>query len=178
MWRTILSAAILACMARCTPDQSAHPQPPASEASKAASLSSQDRDFLERAAEGNNGEAAMGRVAQKNGASAAVIEYGRMMVADHGAAQTRLAAIARQKSIALPTSLGEHQAGFDRIVDLKGEDFDTEFMKVMVEDHHNAVLLYQSEASGGVDPPIVAYARETLPKIRAHLEHAKALAPK
>ena len=167
---------VVAGLAACTAEQVAHPRPSSSKARTPTSLSLQDRDFLERAAEGNNGEAAMGRVAEKNG-TGAIVRYGRMMVADHGAAQTRLAVIARQYNISLPTSLGEHQAGFDRIVDLKGEDFDREFIKVMKDDHQQAVLLYQSEASGGSDASLVAYAKEMLPKIQSHLEHAKSLQP-
>jgi putative membrane protein len=173
MWRLAL---LLACVIvnACVPEQSAHPRPRA-EAPTSATLASQDRDFLERAAEGNSGEVAMGRLAEKNGASAVVIEYGRMMVADHGAAQTRLTAIAIERRVNLPTSLGEHQAGFDRLADLKGPDFDEEFIRVMRENHQQAVLLYQSEASGGVDPLLVQYAASTLPTIQMHLDHAKGM---
>jgi putative membrane protein len=174
--RIALSLVLATGFLRCTPEQAVHPRPHPSKASDASALAPQDRDFLERAAEGNNGEVAMGRLAQMNGGRRSVIEYGRMMVADHGAAQNRLAAVAHKHRISLPTSLGEHQAAFDRIADLKKEEFDTEFMKVMREDHQKALLLYESEARSGVDPMLVGYAKETLPTIQAHFAHAKGLA--
>jgi putative membrane protein len=87
-----------------------------------------------------------------------------------------LGAMAARSRIVLPTSLGEAQASFDRLVDLHRDRFDEDFMKVMVDDHHAALELFRSEASGGSDPALKAFAAGTVPTIAAHLEHAKAIA--
>jgi putative membrane protein len=105
-----------------------------------------------------------------------VTQFGQMLVADHKAANAQLAAIAARKAIALPSSLGDHQAGFDELVDRKGEPFDKEFIRIMLADHQEAARLYRSAATNVVDPDLRAYAAATLPKIEAHLAHAQSLA--
>jgi putative membrane protein len=162
----------------CSPDaaQQAHPRRVASPAPPAPILAPQDRDFLEKAAEGSNAEITMGRLVETRSTHPDVIAFGRRMVADHTAINQRLAAIAKQHRIELPTSLGEHQASYDRIVDLRREQFDQEFLQVMNEDHDLAFELFRGEASGGIDPSLKAFAANTLPLIEAHLAHAKAMA--
>lgn len=177
MNRPLVLAAALVALAACSPntEQQAHPRF-AETVKPAPVLAPQDRDFLERAAEGGNAEIAMGRLAQARGLRPDVREFGRMMVADHSALNARLAVIAAKHGISLPTSLGEHQAGYDRVVDLRRESFDQEYMQVMNEDHDSARELFRGEASGGFDPDLKAFAASALPTIEAHLTHAKAAA--
>jgi putative membrane protein len=130
---------------------------------------------MERAAEGSNAEIAMGALVGAHASRAEVIAFGKLMVTDHSAINQQLAAIAKAKRISLPTSLGEHQQNFDRIVDLHRDEFDREFAKVMLADHQEAVRLFREEASGGVDAQLKAFAAATLPKIEAHLRHAEGL---
>lgn len=173
--RTLFIATLL--LAACSRDtaQQAHPRPPARPASS-ASLASQDRDFLERAAEGNHGEIAMGSLVNGHAVRPEVIALGRMIAADHRLSLQQLAAIAAKKQIALPTGLGEHQSGYDHLIDLQRDDFDRGFVRVMLDEHSQAIELFRGEASGGVDPDLKAYAAASLPKLEAHLAHAKALA--
>ncbi|MFL6248895.1 MAG: DUF4142 domain-containing protein [Thermoanaerobaculia bacterium] len=168
-------ACLLLLMA-CSPniEQQAHPQPPVQPA-PSADLASQDRDFLERAAEGSNAEVSMGALVDRHGLRGEVIAFGKLMVTDHTAINQQLTAIAKAKHISLPTSLGEHQQNFDKIVDLYRDDFDREFARAMLGDHQEAVRLFRDEASGGVDPDLKAFAAATLPKIEAHLQHAEEL---
>jgi mxaJ protein len=165
---------LLIAMSACDVEQRTHAASQPS-ASASTSLNSQDREFLERAAQGNNAETAIGGLVEGRAARAEIAEFGRRMVADHGAANMKLAAIARALSIALPSSLGDHQAGFDRLASRKGDDFDDEFAEVMVGDHHDAVRLYRSEAEHGTNAVLREYAASILPRIEAHLEDAKAL---
>ena len=169
----IILAAVLAFVA-CKPLQEAHPQQ-TQDAPSAATLASQDRTFLERAAEGNNGEISIGALAEGRTMRREVLAYGVMMVNEHGAANAQLAAIARAKNITLPSSPGEHQKGFDQVVNLRGSEFDEKFLRVMIADHQQAKLLYSDEISSGVDPQLREYAASMLPKIEAHLAQAEAL---
>ena len=163
--------------AACTAEtkQHAHPRPP--QQTPAPVLAPQDRDFLERAAKGSNAEISMGSLVDTHATRPDVIAFGRRMVADHGAIHRELNAIAARYRITLPTSLGEHQASFDRIVDLQRDHFDREFVQVMIEDHDMAVQLFREEAAGGLDPALRAFAARMVPVIQAHLQHAKALQP-
>jgi len=169
-----LAAALCVVALHCSPDQHAHPKP--APAAKGPELAAQDRDFLERAVEGNNGEIAIGGLVHGRALRAEVVQFGGMMVTDHRAANARLGAIARERHIALPASLGDHQAGYDRLLDRKGDPFDREFVKVMIADHQQAVLLYRDAVTSVVDPLLRQYAAATLPKIEAHLAHAKSMA--
>ena len=162
--------------AACTPDveQHAHPRR-ASSAAPAPVLASQDRDFLERAAEGSNAEIEVGRLARSRGLRREVKAFGERMVVDHGTLKERLNAIAKKRGIVLTTTLGDQQASYDRVVDLRWDRFDDEFVQVMIEDHDMAAELFRVEAAGGADPEIKAFAAQSLPLILAHLDHARSL---
>ena len=176
MKRVPVSLLVIALALRCMPEQHVHPKPQRA-TSIGPVLTSQDRDFLERATKGNNGEIAIGGLATKRALRPEVLQFGAMMVSDHRAANAQLGAVARQLGIhALPTSLGDHQAAYDRLIDRRRDPFDSEFMQVMIDDHTQAVLLYRGEVAGGVDPRLRQYAAAMLPKIEAHLAHAKSLA--
>lgn len=171
--RSFVVIALLLCA--CNPEQVAHPTPPPSEPVRSQTLNSQDRDFLERAAQGNNGEIAIGSLVEGRAEIGAVLAFGQRMVAEHGAANRELDAIAKQYNIALPTSLGDHQAGYDRLVERKGQSFDQEFMKVMIGDHQQTVELYRNYLSGATDVQLKAYASSKLPITEAHLAHAQSM---
>ena len=166
---------LLSFALHCSPDQHAHPIP-RSTSPKGPVLTAQDRDFLERAAEGNKAEVAIGTLVHGRALRPEVLQLGEMVVADHKAANAQLAMLAARHAIVLPTSLGDHQAGFDRVVDRKGDPFDSEFVKVMIEDHQQAVRLYRGALTSVVDAGLRGYAAATLPKIEAHLAHARTLA--
>jgi putative membrane protein len=162
----------------CSPDtaQQAHPRPVRHSPSVNVVLPLQDRDFLEQAAEGNNGEIAMGLLANGHAQRPEVIALGRKIAEDHKESQQQLAAIAAKKNISLPTSLGMHQASYDKLVDLRLDAFDRSFVQVMLDEHAMAIELFRAEASGGADPELRAYAAASLPKLEAHLAHTKSLA--
>ncbi|MDQ3280832.1 MAG: DUF4142 domain-containing protein [Acidobacteriota bacterium] len=175
--KRIAPIAALALFAACTADttQHAHPKPPKTQAQSIA-LTSQDRDFLERAAEGSNAEVHIGALAPTRALRPEVKAFGQMMVTDHTAANRKLAQIAAAKRISLPTGLGEHQQNFDRVVDEQLDPFDREFIRVMIGDHQQAAELFRNEAMNGTDPDLKAYAAATLPAIEAHLQHAQSMA--
>ena len=176
--KTLMIPTLVLCLAGCSPETAQHAHPRRSNPSPSVSepLASQDRDFLERAAEGGNAEVTIGGLADTRAARPEVIAFGHSIVADHAAINRQLGAIAAAKHIALPTSLGEHQAGYDRVVDLRLDPFDREFVRVMVDDHHDAVELFRAEASGGADAELRNFAAATLPTLQAHLQHAQSLA--
>ena len=169
-----LAAALL--LAACTPDAEQHAHPRQSSGnSPSPILPSQDRDFLEKAGEGSNAEIEVGRLALSRGLRPEVKAFGQRMVIDHAALKQRLNEVAAKHRIVLPTSLGDQQASYDRLVDLRYDRFDVEFVRAMIEDHAMAAELFRNEAAGGADPDIRAVATQSLPLIRAHLEHARSL---
>lgn len=173
MKRLALVLLLAACSREIT--QQAHPKPP-ERPHRADVLSLQDRDFFERAVQGSNAEVAMGTLAPRHALRPEVIAFGQRMVADHGALNKQLAAIAAAKKITPPTDLGEHQRSFDEVVDLKGDDFDRRFVRIMIDDHHAALDLFKREAASGIDPQLRALAIATIPTLEAHLHHVQTMA--
>ncbi len=167
----------VALVVACTPDtnQRAHPRP--KQSLPMPVLAPQDRDFIERAAKGSNAEIVMGTLVDARATRPDVIAFGHAMVKDHTEINRRLGAIVTRYRIVLPTDLGDHQASYDRVVDLRRDEFDREFSQVMIEDHDMAVQLFREAAAGAADPALRAFAAQTLPLIQAHLRHAKALEP-
>ncbi len=135
-----------------------------------------DAEFAVAAADGGMMEVELGRLAQTNASSAAVKEFGDMMVKDHGAANEELKAAAGPKNITLPASLSEENQ--KTVADLsakKGAEFDKEYMGHMVDDHEKAIRKFQNEADNGNDPDLKAWAAGKVPTLQAHLERAKTI---
>jgi putative membrane protein len=173
----VLTATLL--LAACTPDSEQHAHPRrASGNAPSPILPSQDRDFLEHAVQGSNAEIDIGKLVRTHAWRPEVKAYGERMVADHSALNARLAAIAHKHRIVPPTKLGDHQLSYDRLVDLRYDRFDEEFIQVMTEDHDMAAELFRMQAAGGADPELKAFAAQNLPLIIGHLDHIRAMAGK
>ena len=61
------------------------------------------------------------------------------------------------------------------IASKNGTEFDREYARMMVEDHQKDIAAFEREASSGSDPDVKAFAMETLPTLRAHLQAAQTL---
>ncbi|MGV3510050.1 MAG: DUF4142 domain-containing protein [Sphingobacteriaceae bacterium] len=55
---------------------------------------------------------------------------------------------------------------------LTGNAFDVQYMRMMLQDHQQAIALFTS-ASESSDPEVRAFALKTLPALKAHFEHAR-----
>jgi putative membrane protein len=174
MKKPIAFAALL-LLAACTREVSQQLHPRVLRPSPAAELASQDRDFLERASEGNNAEVAMGAITKGHSFDGRVLAFGQMLVNDHTAAQHELETIAAKKHISLPTGLGDQQASYDQIVEKTRESFDRDFAKEISGAHDQALELFKGEAMNGVDPELKAYAAAKVPVLEKHWNEAKAL---
>ncbi len=133
----------------------------------AGSLSSQDRDFMKKAAEGGMKEVDMGQMAEQQGKSDAVKSFGKRMVTDHSKANSELMALANKKGV----QLGNKKPKMEK---MSGADFDKEYMAAMVKDHETDLAEFQREASSGSDADVKAFAAKTAKVIQKHLELAKA----
>jgi putative membrane protein len=130
-----------------------------------------DTTFANKAAIGGMAEVALGKMAVAKGTDGQVKKFGDMMTMDHGKANAELKTIATGKNIALPAGLdAEHQAKGDSLSKLSGKDFDVAYTKAMVEGHKKTLSLMQSEAAGGKDADLKAFAAKTAPIVQMHLE--------
>jgi putative membrane protein len=142
-------------------------------------LSGNDRSFVVSAAEDGLAEVELGKIAQQNGASAAVKQFGQRMVEDHSKANKELESIATSLGMTAPKEPGSKQrADIKKLSNLKGEKFDREYAQHMVKDHEKAVALFEKEAKTGGAPELKAFASKTLPALQEHLKMARELASK
>src|SRR5438270_9124478 len=84
-------------------------------------LSSTDKDFAMKAAQGGMAEVALGNLAQQQGSSSKVKDFGKKLANDHSKANDELTQIASREGITLPTSMdSKHQETVDRFAKLSG----------------------------------------------------------
>ena len=134
-----------------------------------AQLSNGDRAFILEAADGGAMEVSLGRLAAGRAASDAVRQFGQRMVADHGAANAQLGALAARKGVALPAEPGQrNRAMQDQLASRAGWDFDRAYMLEMVRDHDEDVSAFERALPAIQDPELRAWVAQTLPTLREH----------
>jgi putative membrane protein len=139
---------------------------------------SPDQSFYKKAAEGGVSEVELGKLAQEKGQSQAVKDFGAMMVKDHTAGNEKLKSVASTKGIIdLPTTSSVGQMSTKAKLEvLQGAAFDKSYVKNMVSDHEEDIKEFEKEAQSGQDPDAKAFAKATLPTLKAHLTKIRAIA--
>lgn len=142
-------------------------------------LSSQDREFIMKAAEGGQMEVTLGQTAVSKATNSDVKQFAQRMVDDHSKASEELKGLASSKGITLPM---ENAAKTQKMkADMEkhsAANFDREYMKDMVKDHEKDVAMFEREARDGKDSEVKAWAEKTLPTLREHLQMARDAASK
>ncbi len=129
-------------------------------------------EFLTEAASGGMMEVELGRIAQEKATNQQVKDFAAMMIKDHSAANEQLMSIAQGKNIQLPTTLTEeHQEHVTKFRDMaSGNDFDKEYVDMMVEDHEEDINKFEDAREDVQDQEIKQWVDNTLPTLRQHKE--------
>jgi putative membrane protein len=144
--------------------------------SQGGDLSSQDRAFVEQAAQGNVAEVQEGQLAMRQAASPAVREFGRWMFTDHTGMDKWLAVVAVREGLQVPTTPNQEQAQrLSRLQGLRGEQFDRTYIPDQVQDHERTIALFQREAQSGQNPQLKFFAQQAIPVLEQHLAEAQEL---
>lgn len=134
-------------------------------------------DFVEDASAKGVAEVEAGKLAQEKGTAADVKAFGAMMVKDHTAANEKLKAIADQKKLEVSTDAELLDKAKAMILELRSaKSFDQAYANNQVKAHEATIEIFEDELKNGDDDQLKTFATETLPKLKAHLEQAKALA--
>lgn len=135
--------------------------------------SEKDAQFLVNAAEINIEEISLGKLAQQKGTTNHVKELGKMMEEQHTKSMNELVAFAKIKNITLPTSQTESgQDAYKKLSTKSGIDFDKQYADMMVTGHKDAITLFEKASDESTDAAIKALATNTIPALKAHLDHA------
>ena len=129
-----------------------------------------DHGFLKNAAEGGLSEVELGHLAQEQGSSQAVKDYGAMMVRDHLVANRKLQTLAESKKVELPSDTTLMHKVWKKALSLKsGADFDEGYIEGQIEAHEDTLALLKKEIETGEDADTKAFAASILPKVEEHL---------
>jgi putative membrane protein len=151
----------------------------AAEDANTANLSKQDKHFLMEAAQGGMMEVQLGQYAAQHAENADVKAFGQRMVTDHSAANAKVADLAKDKGLSVPTKLDKKmQKKVDKLTDKQGKDFDKAYMEAMLRDHHEDIEAFEKEAKSGDDAQVKQLANDILPTLKEHLRMAEKAAPK
>ncbi|HWE73553.1 MAG TPA: DUF4142 domain-containing protein [Stellaceae bacterium] len=166
----LLIALPAASFAQSAPTRSAPSPAPAS-----APASATDKDFLADAIQGDAAEVKLGELAEKNGGSAQMKDFGKMLVTDHTKAGDQVKATAKEVGVTVkeePNS--EQRRDYDKLAKLKGAAFDKEFARMSVEDHEKDIAKFQ-KAADAKSGPVSDMAQQQLPTLKKHLQMAQSL---
>ena len=134
-----------------------------------------DLDFAATAAQANNGEIALAKLAVQRTASPEIRMFAQRMIADHSKIGDQLAAIAKAGNFQLPPAspLSAHDQQEQQMLSgLSSHPFDVQYIAAQVADHDAAVALFEKEAKDGSNPALVKFAASALPTLKDHLKLA------
>ena len=129
-----------------------------------------DHCFLKNAAEGGLVEVELGALAQEQGSSQAVKDFGAMMVRDHMVTNRKLQTLAASKDLELPTDTTLMHKVWKKALSMKtGSEFDEDYIEGQIDAHEDTIELLKKEIETGEDADAKAFASEILPKVEEHL---------
>lgn len=136
-----------------------------------------DQTFMKQAIQGDLAEVQMGRLAQQNGQSDAVKQFGQTLVSDHSANAEKAKQVAEQMGMTPPSEpSAKQQAEYKKMSKLSGAKFDREFAQGMVKDHKAEIAKFKKEAKKS--GPVANFAKQTVPALEQHLQMAQSIEKK
>ncbi|HLK89981.1 MAG TPA: DUF4142 domain-containing protein [Polyangia bacterium] len=117
-------------------------------------------------------EVQAGEIAQKDGKSKAVRDYGRMLVNDHTAADKKVADVATKENIDLRASTPAPGAN-DMGTMASGPDFDAKFAQEMLDDHRKNLASVIEARDRTDDPRLKRLLDDMIPTLERHAAEAK-----
>ena len=165
-----------------------------------AGVSTSDKNFVNHMLSDGMAEVDLARLAKDRGASPEVKQFAQMMIDDHTKAGDQLKQIASTNSIPVDAKVDDkHKDLMDKLMNVRGAEFDKEYMSAMVDGHEDAVRDLRSrvdenrslgdrvtgknpENPAAVKPEtsdnrvttsVNQWAADVLPTVERHLDRAK-----
>jgi len=135
-----------------------------------ANLSHRVQEFMKEAAQANQTEIALAKVAEGKSQSAKVKELAQTLRINHQKNYEELQAVAHAHSVDLdaePDAINRQEV--DRLQKVNDADFDKEYAKLMLKEHVKCIKDFHKAASEIEEQDVKQYAQNTLPTLRIHL---------
>ena len=132
--------------------------------------------FLVKAANNGMAEVHLGELAQQKAMNQRVKDFGAMMKTDHATANDLVAALASERKVTLPVAVGDAQKkDIEDLTKKSGANFDRAYIKTMVRAHRETIDLFEQASDKVKDTGVKVFIDNTLPKLKNHLDSAKAI---
>lgn len=134
--------------------------------------------FVMKAAMSDMFEIASSKIAATKASDAKLKKFASDMVAAHTATTAGLkAAIAKGNVAATPPAAldAEHQGMIDKLNAASGADFDALYRSQQMDAHTQALAVHQGYAASGDNAALKAFAADTAPKVKSHLDMLNAM---
>jgi putative membrane protein len=127
-----------------------------------------------------------GKLAQKKGTTQAVKSYGQMLVKDHGQNDRDIIAFAKKRGQTIPSEKVQTDAdkkdakdameAMDRLKNMKGADFDREFLRMMADGHDKELAKIDTAVGQVNDTDLATMLKDMKPVLQKHADQARDLA--
>jgi putative membrane protein len=107
-----------------------------------------------------------------------VHDYAKLMDSSHVQVENNLLTLLQKMNLEPPQDSllsGAYKGLVKTLVDEQGAAFDRDYVRGQLDYQHANDALYRWEIQNGSNPALIAYARETLPKIDDHMHRVEAL---
>jgi putative membrane protein len=136
---------------------------------KAKASADDDKKFVAMAAQSDQNEIALSKLAEQKATDPAVKAFAEKMVTEHTQMSASMKPFAESWNVTLPTGPDEDaQKELDKLNGLSGKDFDKEYIDQMVTDHAKALRAFTSEAKDTKDAKFRAVVLQGKTMVAAH----------
>jgi putative membrane protein len=131
-----------------------------------------ERAFVSKALEGGEAEVQLGQLAQQKSQSNDVKQFAQKMVADHSQmADKWFKPVAQQLGVSEPKGPSKKdKKEIAKLQGLSGDDFDREYITMMVKDHQQDLKEFKDEAQAAQDPNVKQVAEQGSNIVAQHLQ--------
>jgi len=143
----------------------------------AQKLDDQEVVFLQKAAQGQLAEIALGTLARKKASHKDVKEFGAEISEDHQYASQEVKELSASEGIYLPVQLdGEHKKQQQRLSHLSGKEFDAAFVAYLLKNHRRDLKEFEKNTAVLRNEKVRQWAEGILPILTVHLKKAERMA--
>ncbi|ENA29184.1 MULTISPECIES: DUF4142 domain-containing protein [Pseudomonas] len=135
-------------------------------------------DFINDASAKGIAEIETAKLALEKSQSQDVKTFAQSMIDDHTKMNEQLQQLAQQKKLEVADNAMLMDMAKKMILQVRDESFDAAYANNQVVAHEQTIEIFRNEANTSKDPELKALAQAALPKLEAHLEHAKTLQSK
>lgn len=135
-----------------------------------------NKTFIQNVAYANSAEIDFGQLANSQGTSSGVKQFGQLMVQDHQKAQNDLDTVSGNRNIDLPSGLMADKQQMRQVLAARtGYAFDTAYIHGQIKMHTETRNMFQAFLDTSNDQSLKMYVNRYLPAVINHLHKADSI---